>query len=369
MSETYFIKAPCNGNAFSDIDEKELFSCDFIKKKYDMEYEINLFDISVNKSNGQILLLDNYVKLFDHIEHLNKKKIITIGGDSSLCMSTIPQFNKIYNDLQVIFVTPNPMNNDDIKSRFNLNYIIVSYLLGIKFPILFRKFDYIKPEQITYFGINDEIYEIENLLKYELEFYTTKKINQIGTKQIIDLIKEKINLKSVHIVLDLAIFDNNQDILKNVLELLTELKDDVVSMDIVNSIEYKMSEKNMKLSSELCKSCIKEVLDIKEKKINIFNENSPFIIFRQMDQVNPIVDIGWYILRGLDFELREQLLKSIEDDQIISFTIDNEDFLITKTTVSEQNEKSYYLAKTINDTTLFPSEKEVMLFELINLSK
>jgi hypothetical protein len=196
-----------------------------------------------------------------------------------------------------------------------------------------------------------------------------KKINQIGTKQIIDLIKEKINSKPVHIVLDLAIFDNNSDILKNVLELLNKVKDDIISMDIVNSIEYRLSEKNIKLSSELCKMCISEVFDIKEKKINIFNEDSPFIIYRPMDQTDPNVDIGWYILRGVDFETREGLLKNIKDDQIISHSIDTDDFLITKTTVNEQNEKSYYLAKTINDTTLFPSEKEVMLFELINLFK
>jgi hypothetical protein len=95
-------------------------------------------------------------------------------------------------------------------------------------------------------------------------------------------------------------------------------------------------------------------------------------------------DIGWYILRFIDMELKQELLKYIEDDKIYTINLDdssiqekdiiNDDIddeleneiLITATTIDDQNKKSYYLSKSILECSLFPQEKFLMGFELVN---
>ena len=90
-------------------------------------------------------------------------------------------------------------------------------------------------------------------------------------------------------------------------------------------------------------------------------------------------------------KLRDQLLKSIEDDKIYTFNLDdyviieekkydnliiNDDIennnleeneiLITATTIDDQNMKSYYSSYSIIECSLFPQEKFLMGFELVN---
>ncbi len=82
-------------------------------------------------------------------------------------------------------------------------------------------------------------------------------------------------------------------------------------------------------------------------------------------------------------KLKEELLKYIEDDKIYTFNLDDctikktntdnleldnleNEILITATTMDEQNKKSYYSSKSILDCALFPQEKFLMGFELVN---
>ena len=68
----------------------------------------------------------------------------------------------------------------------------------------------------------------------------------------------------------------------------------------------------------------------------------------------------------MTLEDRNELLGMIPDNEIISFDIDDVTYLVTKTTMNEQYEKSYFTAKLINDVVLFPQEKTLMMFELVN---
>ena len=125
-------------------------------------------------------------------------------------------------------------------------------------------------------------------------------------------------------------------------------------------------------------------MDIEEKKINLFNENSRFLIFRELKQKSED-DIGWYILRLISMTDRMKILEYIQDDKIYVINlnefgielfdndndndsdelIDNE-ILVAATTIDDQNKKTYYLSKSIMDCTLFPQEKFLMGFELVN---
>jgi hypothetical protein len=82
-------------------------------------------------------------------------------------------------------------------------------------------------------------------------------------------------------------------------------------------------------------------------------------------------DIGWYLLRNIPQLMKDELLNSIEIDSIIMLDIlddDNNDIeiMITSTTITEQNNKCYYLSESYKDCCLYPDEKMSMCFELVN---
>lgn len=104
----------------------------------------------------------------------------------------------------------------------------------------------------------------------------------------------------------------------------------------------------------------------KSNKITLFNENSKFLIFRHIEQIDKN-DYGWYILRGLNKELRRKILLELTDDTIIDFDIDDKSYFITTTTMEKQNKMNYLANNNLLDTVLFPDEKKDMCFELINV--
>ncbi len=115
---------------------------------------------------------------------------------------------------------------------------------------------------------------------------------------------------------------------------------------------------------------------MKEYSINIYNENTRFLIFKPVDELcNPNEidigdDYGWYILRNIPKELKEELFKEIEDDSIKIITINENntdiDIMVSSSTINEQNNKCYYTSSSYKDCTLYPDEKISMMFELIN---
>jgi hypothetical protein len=142
-------------------------------------------------------------------------------------------------------------------------------------------------------------------------------------------------------------------------------------MDIVEFNPLVGSNNDSKITRETIRYILTKTFDLKEKSINIFSEDSKFLIFRPIEQTDPITDIGWYILRGLPLKEREELIKFVPDDTIITIDLDNDDgksetYYVTKTDMNEQNLKSYCTSSSIQDTTLFPEEKVSMCFELLN---
>jgi hypothetical protein len=128
-----------------------------------------------------------------------------------------------------------------------------------------------------------------------------------------------------------------------------------------------MPEKQLMITSYCAKLPLIHLLKIKEKKINVFNNDTKFLIFRLTQREND-QDIGWYILKGASIEFEEKVIKELEltDNNISIFMLDEETpIYISTTTVAEQKEKSFYTATTIHDCALIPEEEQKMVFYLI----
>ena len=136
-------------------------------------------------------------------------------------------------------------------------------------------------------------------------------------------------------------------------------------MDITEFNPYIGTNDDVKKTREIARKCLIEAFNINEKSINIFNEGSNFLIYRPSLQ-SSIEDYGWYLMSDISADLKNTIMEKIDDDLIISVDIDDMVYLITKTTIYEQNNKSYYATVKITDTVLFTNEKIFMAFELIN---
>lgn len=319
----YFIKAPCN---ITDTAGYEL-APDFIKESYDYDIKQKLFE----NDTGYKLL---YKYILNHLEH-NLDKIITIGGDESISYGTVLATNQIYDNLKILWLDSELPN------------ILPSIIKSIN------------PSNILFVGLNNDC-ELNLLDHYDIKYLTSNKIKQ-NNVDIINMLLDPEN--KLHVIFNIKVLNElNKD---NIYDILNLIKNNVIAFDLV---DYNPNNDNDKSNNikEICRNCLVTCFDLKEKSINIFNENTEFLIYRPLMQQDPRTDIGWDILRGLKLSEKEQFIKNIDDNQIISIDVDGQDYLVTKTTMEEQNKKTYLLAKTINDIALFPQEKESMMFELIN---
>jgi hypothetical protein len=114
-------------------------------------------------------------------------------------------------------------------------------------------------------------------------------------------------------------------------------------------------------------------LQIKEKKINIFNECSKFLIWRPIEQ-EAKEDVGWFILRNIPLDVRERLIEHIGNENIISFETEDDDGLpvdayVTVTTMADQQERTYCGTTNIHDCVLYPAQKVYAMFEILNTNE
>jgi hypothetical protein len=237
----------------------------------------------------------------------------------------------------------------------------------------------LKHDQYIFYGVQENS-DIDMINNFDMEFYTSEKIKYIGVDKLKNFIKSSIGNSPVHVSIDMKVFNvnfapstyRNNDMDQNmglfpddVLKLLLHIVDKIRSVDIVEFNPLIGNSQDAKKTRELARSLIKHLFDIKEKKINIFSDDSEFLIYRSIEQINPH-DIGWYILENLSLDQRDEIIKNIPLDAIITLCVDDCDILVTKTTMSEQNNKSYYSSRTIQDITLFPDEKQTMCFKLLD---
>lgn len=249
--------------------------------------------------------------------------------------------------------------------------------------------------QFILIGINEDLtdpIQMEKLNKLDITYFTLKQMRKKGLVQIMELVKQLVSDNPIHVVFDMSVAsietapcvtrfidaDKKEFCLSgfNGDEIITCMKniscENVVGLDITGyDFRVETNEIIYRVTCEVAKLPLIHILGIKEKKINIFNENSKTLIWRPVDQVSHS-DVGWFILRGVSNELREEIMKSIPDDTIIIFTLDDDDgnemdAYISTTTMAEQEEKTYYdQTHEITDCVLFYEEKVHLMFEMLN---
>jgi len=353
MPNPYFIKVQSGKNNMK-------LASDYIKAHYDYVVPNDLFEN--NNSKG-------YNVLCDHIKNIDLsqyKPIINIGGDNSVSLGTIPAMSQHYPNLKILWIDSLcdliTESEDQVQDQVNYGDITLSILLK-KTNIKIIKDNFINVNNIVMLGI-DNTSDVDLLNEYEIEHYTIDKIKSLGFETILDVLNDMLNGFPVHVCFDAKVFKNIDSEKMNM--LINKLKSNIVSMDI---IEYDPLATSKIESQQTCKDIqdiIKILVDGKDKSINIFTEDTYFLIYRNVAQRNPH-DIGWYVLSNMSLQDRENILRYIPDDEILTMDIDGDDILVTKTTMNEQNKKTYFFARTINELALYPDEKESMCFKLLQI--
>jgi arginase family enzyme len=405
--EHYLINVVCNG----------ITAKDHIFKQFDHEVVDSMYRTC--DENGHPLAYNFLYKYISTLPIGNGKTIITFSPDPSISGSTIAAMAEKYiqtepdidgsmkftSKLKILMITSSShlfTNYTEITVE-NLRNSMLSHLIGKKRSTYMGNKLVLSKDQFTLIGLNDNL--LENAEREELEncdvsYFTLKQMRKKSIKSIIDAFNEKIGDDPLMVVFDLASTSYEsapcvsrflKDGIKTSPDLLNgfnvgELRELFLSINCENLVacditgyDFRLDNKERayRITCETSKIPLFTLLKMKEKKLNIFNENSKFLIFRPIEQTSE-TDLGWFIMRGLSLEDRENIMKSIPDDIIIDFTIEDTDpdntnnyqeqtVLITTTTIEEQNKKSFYDPDLkITDCVLYPAQKLYMTFELLN---
>lgn len=388
-NNVYLIKAPCHQ---SSRQQGFQVAPDFIKSSFNHDLTIDDFDGTIisNQGDEHHQICTGYQKLYEHILNYKGKSVVgTIGGDHSVSAATIAAMNekyiktvgnKCYSDLRVIYIDPYPdLGTYNSSQTKNLPDMVSSSLFGLMHPTFTKHKLLLQPEQIVYLGLTQSS-DIDTLNELDINYLTLDKINQLTVEKSVNYLKECFGFdnKPVHISIDLKAIHKDYApstvrdgvdsglTLEQLKTVLNAFKEQTVSFDITEFNPTVGDEKDVVRTKETVTDILVNCYGLKKKSINIFNDSSEFLVYRPLEQGDPDTDYGWFVLRGMALEDREQLLKALPDDRIISVTMEDDDYLITKTTIDEQNSKTYYGCNTIMETVLFPEEKKVMCFELLN---
>lgn len=409
-SNTYIVNVSCNGIT----GKKHIYN------KFDYEIIDELYNS--HNENGYPIV---YKFMYELALRIPKNKIlVTFSPDPAISSATITGLAEKYmcgqidgsqytSKLRIIYLTstPNLLTNYKDVTFENLRNSIISNAICKKLPSYTEHKLPLTADQFFLLGINDNILDDdqrENLDNSDITYFTLNQMRKKGITNIINYINDKIMSDPVIVIFDMAStsYDTSPCVTRflkeenkiNISDLngfnTTELfaifsginKENLVGVDIT-SFDFRINSKERayRISCETARIPLNLLLGIKEKKINIFNEHSKFLIYRPVNQLSEF-DVGWYILRGVSLDMREEVIKHIDNDTIISLTIDSNDLndqnnqngnnnnnqqeeiiLVTTTTILDQQGKCIYSKDTkITDCTLYPTEKTSMMFELLN---
>lgn len=372
---------------------KNITAKNHIMNKFDFEVTDQLYEQSDNKGTPIV-----YEFLYKYIKRLNKiNPVITFSPDQAISASIISSLNEKniedgISKLKIIYITSRPHIqplSQNITCEGYMNSII-SNLMGNTQHTFTNHQTHLDSSQFVLIGINDDLIlnnEKELLCQSGLTFYTLKRINKIGLQKIIDSIKSSFGDSPIHVVFDMSVMDsktapcvtrfmhNEGKIvgldLKHLDLILNGIKTmNIKSLDVTGyDLRYEDTDIAYRITCETARRPLSKLFNFKDKTLNIFNENTKFLVWRPLYQSSD-VDIGWYILRGLTLKQREKYLSDLTDDAMRIETIpdgdDDIDVLISSTTIAEQEDKNYILAESIKECTLFCDEKTNMMFELLN---
>ncbi|ATZ80880.1 putative arginase [Bodo saltans virus] len=355
-----------------------------------------------------------YNKLYKHISSLDSsKRIIALSADYAISAATctavfekyleptiIEGNKKIFiSDLQVVYITPHShMNIFTETSNKNLSKSILSNIFNQN-EMSFTNHKFLpSPENFTILGIRD-IEDTDILKNHNIEYFTISQIKKKTMAKICPYVVDKIGSKPVYIIFDMSVMnimyapnvfrfiDKDKDLEEqfqgfDIDDIITIFKSlsicNIIGIDITGfNLNSTTDSKRLNITTTTAKLPLVHALNMKEKKVNVFNRDTQFLIFRNCRKENEY-DYGWYILLGLTVDLEEQIIKRLnlstnkfipfclnsnkdEDDDIIDNNED-ENVYISLTSMNEQDKISYFDTKNICDCVLFPNEKAKIPF-------
>lgn len=377
---------------FININKGENTAKGKLLNKFDYEISDQLYE-KFDENDVPII----YDLLYKYVKQLPvDKKCITFSPDCAISSSTIsaigekhltittnisdPSIAQYNSKLKVLFISPNIHIADEFAkiTTDNLSSSIISNLMCVGSIYTYHEvvFD---PSQFLLYGLNNLTIEDEKILSlYNITYLTNEQIEKKGLVDIINYINSFVNENPLHIVFDIRFVV--ELILKNKFSLdyfnilFDKLKiNNVVGLDIVGFYFGSEFENLLSITKEVAKIPLVKLFNIKEKKINIINENTKFLIWRPFTQLSED-DVGWFILRGMTFDEHENIIKKLEqtEEKFIIHPFENDDgedelIMITLSSIEEQQSKTYYDDNmTVNNCVLFPEEKTSMVFEIVN---
>ncbi len=375
----------------------------------------NEFDNVIDKTiyDSENIYNDMYNK-FKQIFSSKDECYVNISTDRAISSATLSALNELYkykngkvydSDLKIIYIDSkadlNLNDYDEKLNNYNYRLSVVSNLLALSTDEdITRTYTKhvipLKLEQFSFIGLNDITPYEENLfLKENSDYYDLKRLNK-NLESILNKIVNKFSDSPVAIIFDMSVFDLNiapctirendknlglnLDQLNLILKHLSNMNKKYNNVKMIDITGHYLSLADtspaFRVTIETITKIYSNILNLKEYSINIFNENTRFLIYKPVDEIceeteESIGDnYGWYILRNVPMDFKNDLLKQIDNDSITIIDIPDEDeeiqVMISSTTILEQNDKCYYTATSYKDCTLYPDEKMAMAFELIN---
>jgi arginase family enzyme len=357
-----------------------------------VDYEV-INEMYEKKDENKIPIVYNF--MYKYIKSLSKKNIVTYSSDPAISASTISGMNEKFivreflgennilfkSDLRIIYITSTTHLTPLTENKFYDS--ILSNLMYEK-ETFTKHGQVLLPEQVILVGLNDKFIsesDKEILDKSGIIYFMIDRIKKLTLKKVIDFIKQKFSDKPIHIVFDMGSVDDKIIPLKLINKSSNFNLDDIdimfsefstlniKSIDITNfTLNFDNKNIGFRITCETLRRPLIKLFNLKTKKINIFDEDTRFLIWRPVIQLSED-DIGWFILRGISNSQKDELLKEI-NDTIQTITVDDDngeptDVLVSSTTMNEQHSISYYMVDTIEDCALVPREKVQMMFELL----
>ena len=337
------------------------------------------------------------------------KTLINFSSDSAISAASLAALNEIYayksngvymSDLKIIYIDIDAdlqLNNYDEIDKIDYKIAsksVVSNLISLSHDDIKRSYTKhlidLELSQFIFFGIEQLTSFEENLLlQSNSKYYTLNNIHK-KIENLLDNIIEENKDNPIAIIFDTKIFNSklrynnitnnnhgiNIDQLHLIIEKFFRISQNIKMIDITgfNMFYTQNNTEQLKSNINLITKIYGKILNLKEYSLNIFTENTRFLIYKPIEEIEDTDDTynsGWYILRNIPFAMKTELLENLDPDSIIILDIPDDDMndvqiMIGTTTINEQNEKCFYLSKSYKDCCLYPDEKLDMMFELVN---
>lgn len=427
----------------SEVNFEKTSPCGAILNKPDYVFNEDLYTVA--NENGYPIV---YRLIYEYYKNMkDDRKPILFSMDGSVSSATIAGLNEknMYivdhegrpnykSKLKVLYLDSRPdITLHEPKKEHSISDTmssVISNLISVDKSYTQHKLN-LSSDQLLYIGLNDNITnpdEIKSVSLNRFKYHMLNKTRKSGWEYLYSEIDKFVLDDPVHLVLDMSVLDHTIGpcVIKH-----NPNKKDVSELDGLNGEEFinlmkhisKLNVKSMditgfyfatdnttqayRITCETAKLAYQIIFNLKDKKLNIFNENTRFLIWKdlqtldidkkielyekgekekeididgmtqeEIDKLELIDDeIGWYIMRDVSLEMRERFIADLKDsDSIKTISIVDDDgkvkdVMITSTTIEEQNSKSYFTAKLYLDCVLYPEEKMAMMFELLNTSE